>query len=177
MRTAFAVALLVVAPSVVADGLNLPTFDLRYEWNTTDTVLQSGVALLQIADWRQTRWFLKNPPRCTTTRSVTTCNGTEADVAGMLGGHPSMGRLNAVIGLSIVGHAAISYLLPSPLRNVWQLVWIGIEGSAVRANHKEGVPVFGLAETTQRLESTDWTVVGINVAPHGASLTIGRAFQ
>jgi len=92
------------------------------DWSTADTVRQGVVTALLIADWAQTRWIVKNPVDSHERNPI-------------LGEHPSAGQVNTYFAVAVIGHAAISYVLPRGWRDGWQYVWIGVELETVRANY------------------------------------------
>ena len=96
------------------------------DWTSADTVAQGAVTALLIADWGQTRYIALNPQDWHEKNSL-------------LGEHPSSGKVNDYFAAAIVGHAAISYLLPKDLRHGWQYVWIGIEANTVQNNRSLGI--------------------------------------
>ena len=69
------------------------------EWTKHDTDRQAALTALLVADWGQTRWIAKNPSE-------------SLEKNPLLGSSPSLGRVNAYFATSIIGHAAISYMLP-----------------------------------------------------------------
>lgn len=97
------------------------------EWTTADSVRQGVFTGLTMIDWAQTRYIAKHSP-------VEVQEGNP-----ILGKTPSLGRVNNYFAVSIVGHAAISYVLPRPWREGWQYVWIGIEGERIHHNYAMGV--------------------------------------
>lgn len=131
-----------------AEGLVLKDWEGRHDWTAGDTAAQGVMVGLQVADWAQTRWFVKHPVvnvgcavNNTTGRVEGTCGRVEyGETNAVLGGHPSVGRVNSYHVLTILGHAAVSYLLPhGVLRDAWQYVWIGFEVDSVRHNYSAGV--------------------------------------
>lgn len=105
-------------------------------WTTGDTVRQGTLITLQIIDWRQTRWFVKNPIHSVRCTSSGCTHDYYSERNPILGPHPSVGRVNNLIGASIVGHALISSALSRRWREPWQYVWIGMETNAVIGNYK-----------------------------------------
>ena len=106
-------------------------------WTTGDTVRQLVYTGLTLADWNQTRKFLKHnedTKSCNAFGNVDPCV-FYSETNPILGPHPTQGRLNVLVGAAIIGHAAISYLLPPDWRHGWQYIWIGIEGTMVYQNH------------------------------------------
>jgi len=106
------------------------------DWTREDTYRQSALTALLVVDWAQTRWIVKHP------RDPVQPDGTyqwRAEGNRLLGEHPSIGRVNGYFAASIIGHAAISYVLPRDWREAWQYVWIGIEINTTRRNHAMGI--------------------------------------
>lgn len=116
--------------------LLLPALAQADDWTREDTYRQTALTGLLVADWAQTRWAIKhNEKHCSYQEN---CHSYEEDNA-LLGKHPSIGKLNTLVGASIVGHAAMARVLPSEWRKGWQYVWIGIETNAVYRNHQVGI--------------------------------------
>jgi hypothetical protein len=98
------------------------------DWTKTDTAVQLGYTALHVMDWGQTisiakdkvKWYETNP---------------------ILGRHPSQGRVNLYFASTLIGQAAIAYILPKEWRRTWQIAWIGIEASYVYKNYKVGIGV------------------------------------
>lgn len=103
-----------------------PSLCFAEDWSHEDTYRQSALTFLLVADWAQTRTTAKTPSKFAETNKL-------------LGEHPSVGQVNNYFLSGIVGHAAISYLLPSDWRKGWQYVWIGIEAQKVYHNRSIGV--------------------------------------
>lgn len=104
-------------------------------WTASDTVRQGALVGLQVVDWRQTRWFVKHPAYydCTAARCEA---GSYRERNPVLGAHPSVGKVNNLIGASIVGHALVSAALPRAWREGWQYTWIGAEAYSVGGNYR-----------------------------------------
>lgn len=100
---------------------------LDRRWSHTDTVLQLTFTAVTAYDWAQTRTFLREE------------SWEESNP--ILGKRPSRAKVNVLIGGAIVGHAAVAWLLPKPFRTQWQVLFIAVEGLAVRNNHLMGVRV------------------------------------
>lgn len=108
------------------------------DWTTGDTVRQSVVTALLIVDWGQTRYIVKHP------QDPMQPNGTytwRAEGNGVLGDYPSIGKVNNYFAVAIIGHAAISYVLPRGWRDAWQYVWIGAELNETAHNRRMGIKV------------------------------------
>ena len=126
MRTLALLLLAALAGPASAQGLSLPAATWGSNWTTADTLRQAAVTALLVVDWQQTRWAMEHPSKY-------------REINSALGESPSTGRLNNYTAISIVGHAAVSVLLPTEWRHGWQYVWIGIEAHTVYRNHKVGV--------------------------------------
>jgi hypothetical protein len=113
------------------------------DWSTVDTARQAMLTTLLVVDWGQTRWMVKHPRSdqvCTSADATTTCTSQRLHERNpLLGEHPSIGKVNNLIGASIIAHAAIAYMLPRGWREGWQYVWIGVEAGAVYSNHCLGI--------------------------------------
>ena len=105
------------------------------DWTITDTGLQLAYTTVHVMDWLQTRQIAANPDKWHETNPV-------------LGEHPSKGKVDAYFATTLVAHTAISYLLPKevdvmgykvPARNIWQMVWIGVEVGYVAHNYSLGI--------------------------------------
>lgn len=110
------------------------------DWSAADTTRQAALTTLFIADWAQTRWMVKHP-RSEQTCTATTCSYDYLRESNpLLGSRPSIGKVNNLVAASIVGHAAIAYMLPAgEWRKGWQYVFIGIETGAVLHNRNIGL--------------------------------------
>ena len=88
-------------------------------WTWQDSAWEAGFAAAVVLDVGTTNQGLKMGCR---------------ELNPIVGPHPSEGRVLA-FGLSaIVGHAAVSLLLPEPYRRIWQGVTLGLEIGAVGIN-------------------------------------------
>ena len=113
----------------------------KNKWTTTDTALQVTYTVLHVMDWSQTLHIARNP----------TTNAEKGAIPRhIIGPHPSEGRVNSFLAVGLIAHTAISIALPKkveilgmniPARNLWQLVWIGIEQDAVRHNIRTGIKI------------------------------------
>lgn len=116
--------------------LLLPTLSHADDWTREDTYRQTALTVLLVADWAQTSWAIKkNENHCSYPEP---CRSYEEGNP-LLGTHPSIGKLNILVGTGIIGHAAVARILPRELREGWQYVWIGIETNAVYRNHQVGI--------------------------------------
>jgi hypothetical protein len=66
-----------------------------------------GTALASTAiDWAQTRTISHEPDRC-------------YEMNGLLGRHPSMGRVDRYFAVSMLAETGIAFALPNPYRKIW----------------------------------------------------------
>ncbi len=107
--------------------LFLPSLAFGEDWTTGDSVRQGIYTGLTIIDCKQTKAFTQNPHL--------------HEQNAILGPHPSQSRITNLCALSIVGNAAVSYVLPRGWREAWQYVWIGVEAGAVYHNYAMGVRI------------------------------------
>lgn len=112
-----------------AEGLKLDP------WTREDTYRQSALTALLVIDWAQTRWFIRHNEQCAGTPGCAIWPETNP----LLGTYPTIGKVNNYFAASIIGHAAIGYMLPSAWRHGWQYVWIGIELNTTARNQRLGV--------------------------------------
>lgn len=79
-------------------------------------------------DWMQTQEIVKDPDH-------------HREMNPILGGHPSMGKVNMMIGASIVLSYVVARWLPKRWRPWFQWGIIGIEAAAVYNNHRRGISI------------------------------------
>ena len=126
MKAVIGIALLLVSFGAFAD--------FNPNWTREDSLRQAAATTLFVADWYQTRYFIKHP--CLD--GTQTCarplfeNGPARHI---IGRHPSVGELNTFTVLGIGAHAAISYMLPPEWRHAWQYVFIGYEAYNVHRTY------------------------------------------
>ncbi len=94
-------------------------------WSPTDMVMQGVFATLEVIDWGQTLDGMRHP--------------TLREYNPILGPHPSELQVDLYMSLGIMGHTAVSFILPKEWRRVWQSVWIGIEGGVTQRNYAAGI--------------------------------------
>lgn len=100
------------------------------DWDTQDTILQTAfIGTLSIDAW-QTYTFLY-------TGDYRERGFQEGNP--IFGNHPSKQKFFFLNGIWIIFHTTIAYLLPNPIRNIWQIVWIGDEIFCIYHNYKCGV--------------------------------------
>jgi hypothetical protein len=105
--------------------LALSGFAHADDWTRTDTARQAAYTVLHLADWAQTRYI------------ATHANFSETNV--MLEERPSLGRVNNYFAATLIGHYAISAMLPAKYRPTWQYGTITIEAYCVLHNRAIGI--------------------------------------
>lgn len=98
------------------------------DWTTGDTARETTWQVLNVVDWRQTRYIAGNPA------DYNECNP-------LLGAHPSTGDVDVYFAAIAVTHGVISYLLPPRYRAWWQNGTIGIAAACVGNNINIGIGV------------------------------------
>ena|SRR3990167_11441589 len=101
-------------------------FCLFCSWSNADSIREITYISLHVTDWMQTRQGI---------------SGGMKELNPILGEHPSMGKIDTIVGLSLMGHILISGLLPKPYRTIFQYITIGIESGAVIHNYNAGVRI------------------------------------
>lgn len=94
------------------------------DWTAGDTVRQGIFTALDVMDWAQTRYG--------STHGFTESNP-------ILGSHPSLGRINTVFAIGLVGNAAVSWVIPKEYRPYFQYGSIALEAYCVGHNARIGV--------------------------------------
>ena len=95
------------------------------DWTREDSYRQAAIAVLQVVDWGQTRYIAKHPEF--------------HEVNPLIGKHPSIGRVNNYFAISIPANAAISALIPSKYRTLWQTGRLMVQVSLVSYNKGVGI--------------------------------------
>ena len=96
------------------------------EWTRADTYREAAYLTLHAIDWGQTLYIADHPNEYYERNTI-------------LGDHPSRGRVNTYFILSGLGHAAVSYVLPRPYREIWQYGTIAVSGYWVINNYHIGI--------------------------------------
>ena len=91
-----------------------------------EIVAQAVFTCLCLIDWSQTIEIAQHPESNNESNPI-------------LGHHPSIRRVNALIPLGIASHALITWSMPKEWRKWWQYTWIGIELQAVHVNWRSGI--------------------------------------
>lgn len=124
----------------------LPSVCFAGDWSKEDTYRQTALTVLLVADFGQTRWIAKHafsdrPGSYTgfTEPPSTISVESHYETSPLLGRHPSIGKVNNYFMAAIIGHAAISNVLPRGWRNGWQYFWIGAEANQVNHNRRIGI--------------------------------------
>lgn len=110
---------------IILTSANSYAFD---KWTKTDTIFQLTYSVIHIVDWGQTLNTAKNYDKFYEKNKI-------------LGTHPSTNNVHKYFLITLVGHAAISYVLPHPYRRYWQFIWIGFQLGNVAANYNAGVNI------------------------------------
>jgi hypothetical protein len=113
------IALVLVASLLLSAPDAETSYTLARGWDAADTTLELSFVAAVAVDWQQTRWVLAH-------------RGHEENP--LIGHHPSKARFNALVLTSVVGHAAVSAILPPGWRRWWQGVTLVCELSAVGYN-------------------------------------------
>lgn len=114
---------------------------LAYEpdkWTWEDTALQSIYSGILVADWAQTLHIARDIK----TRHNINSGRTpyyESESERFIGKYPSKNDVNFYFTTMLIGHAAVSYLLPKPYRTIWQSVYIVYEHDIVQGNRDLGL--------------------------------------
>lgn len=96
------------------------------DWRREDTTWQAAVTASQVVD-------------CAYTLDLPNHYPTLWETNPLLGRQPNRARIRSTCALAIVGHAAVSRVLPNPWRRYWQVVAIGVETGAIAANISLGL--------------------------------------
>jgi len=95
-------------------------------WSNADSIREITYVGFHITDWMQTKQGISDGMK---------------ELNPILGEHPSMSKIDTIVGLSLIGHILISGLLPKPYRETFQYITIGIESGAVLHNYNAGVRI------------------------------------
>lgn len=101
-------------------ALMFPVLSHAADWSQADTARQAVYTSTLILDWSQTRDIARHPGKY------------ETNV--ILGRHPSQREVNQYFAAAAVLHLAVSYVLPRPWREVWQVGSIVISTAYVVRN-------------------------------------------
>jgi hypothetical protein len=96
------------------------------EWTMADTVREATYLALHVADWSQSHYIADHPSEYHETNPI-------------LGRHPSSDNVNIYFAATALIHPLISYVLPSPYRQWWQYITIGVEAVTVGNNARLGI--------------------------------------
>jgi hypothetical protein len=108
-------------------ALSLPVSAQAFDpWSEADKNRQGAFNVALALDWRQTLQLIKEPDKYYETNPI-------------LGKYPSDSKVNTYFALSMLGHAAVTHVLPSKWRPYWQYTWIAIETGVVAHNYKAGI--------------------------------------
>lgn len=99
----------------------------KAEWTTTDSALLAGALTLQAIDWGQTRAAMRH--------------GGYTEKNPILGPQPSIGRLDKVCTLAMVGTVGLAYVLPPLYRRAFLGGVVTIEAAIVYRHRQLGLRV------------------------------------
>lgn len=108
--------------------LLFPSLCFAGNWTKEDTYRQATYMTLHVIDWGQSRDIAKNPQIYRETNPL-------------LGRHPSVSRVDAVLASTLLLHTYIAYKLPPSHRKTWQMFWVGVEFGATLNNYRAGVEI------------------------------------
>jgi hypothetical protein len=119
------IAMLVLA-AMVTTTAEAEEIDIKWapKWTVTDIVLESAFIGLMAVDMGTTL-DQKNHAHLYEQNSI-------------LGRHPSDAKIIGYMTGGVILHAVVSHYLPKPWRNIWQIVFIGIESNSVYNNFRLG---------------------------------------
>lgn len=115
--------------TLVALILALASFTARAQsndWTNTDTAMQAAVTAALVIDWRQTRQAMANPQ-------------AYREMNPMIG--HSARAVNQYFAGSIIGSAALAYVLPRPWRERFQAGTLAVEIVAIGRNKSVGLRI------------------------------------
>ena len=115
---------LLLIPSDAASASDLS------KWTWEDTALQTVYSGLVAADYAQTLHITRDP-----------VHYYEAEADRFIGKYPSKRKVNAYFSAMLLGHTAISYLLPKPYRTIWQGAYISYEYNTIQENRSIGLGI------------------------------------
>lgn len=125
LRIAILSAALLICPATPGSAYENTQDD---DWTATDWSMLAVYFTMHGMDWAQTLHIARDPK-----------NHIEAN--GLLGPHPSEGRVNSYFAATLAGYVGVSYLLPNPYRSVWQGTWIHIMYNNVQNNRTHGIGI------------------------------------
>ena len=100
-------------------------------WTKQDTAYQATFITVAAVDWQQTRWMAKHDWQWD--------GKAYCELNPFLGSHPSEGKINTIIPLSILAHTVIAIALPPKQRRIWQCLFIIGEVGVIGRNASLGV--------------------------------------
>jgi hypothetical protein len=98
------------------------------KWSKRDYALQATWTVLHVVDWGQTLDIAKNSDRF-------------HELNLFIGRHPSVGRVNLLMGLGAVINPTIVHVLPSKWRPYFQGLYLGMTTGCVVNNYNVGLRV------------------------------------
>ena len=115
LKISIAIILLLLSSSASAERLRGTDLHVELAWTA-----------LHIIDWSQTIRIANEPENFCEKNPI-------------LGEHPSVGRVNAFMGLTLGLHWLVATQLPPVPRRIFQIVTIGLKADAVHNNIQVGI--------------------------------------
>lgn len=102
-------------------------YDYENRWTVKDTAFQLQYTVLHVIDWGQTRYISKHDEFYETNP--------------LLGTNPSTEFVDVYFAVTLIGHTAVSYLLPAKWRRRWQAFTTVLETVVTANNQSLGISV------------------------------------
>lgn len=102
-------------------------YDYKNRWTVRDTAFQLQYTVLHVIDWGQTRYISKHDEFYETNP--------------ILGSNPSTEFVDIYFAVTLIGHTAVSYLLPAKWRRRWQAFTTVLETVVTANNQSIGISV------------------------------------
>ncbi len=115
LKILIAIILLLLTTTASAERLRGTDLHVEFAWTA-----------LHVIDWAQTRRIANEPENFVEKNPI-------------LGEHPSIGRVNAYMGLTLGLHWLIATKLPPVPRRIFQIFTIGVTAEAVHNNVQVGI--------------------------------------
>lgn len=106
---------------------NEEEYDRRDRWTLEDTLYQAQYVLLHVIDWGQTRYVAESDEFY--------------EMNPILGSNPKKDVVDLYFSITLIGHTAVSLMLPEKWRRKWQFFWIGLESFVTANNSAAGVAI------------------------------------
>ncbi len=126
------IALVLMVPVFAHAQENRAWWHDGWEWTTTDTVLEGAFVAAGMVDLIQTQQWL---------RPVKPGHLGHYEMNPLLGRHPTDPELYRYWAASFAIHAAVSYALPKPYREMWQSITLVVEAGNDYYNFQTGMTI------------------------------------